>query len=69
MRILIWLLVLGAAGWSGYWYVASSGLGRGLDGWLEARSAEGHPVTDPTKHWPIRNTLHHTGRITTEMER
>lgn len=41
MRILIWLLVLGAAGWSGYWFVASNGVGRGLETWLEARTAEG----------------------------
>ena len=41
MRILIWLLVLGAAGWSSYWYFASSGVGRGLEAWLQARTAEG----------------------------
>ncbi|MEM0949886.1 MAG: DUF2125 domain-containing protein [Pseudomonadota bacterium] len=56
MRILIWVLVLGAIGWSGYWYVASSGAGRGLEAWLDARAAEG---------WQAEGTVETTGFPTT----
>ncbi len=41
MRVLIWLLVLGAAIWSGYWFVATTGIDRGLEAWLSDRGAEG----------------------------
>lgn len=41
MRKLIWFAVLAAVLWSGWWFMASSGLRNSVSGWLEARSAEG----------------------------
>ncbi|TCO71146.1 DUF2125 domain-containing protein [Rhodovulum euryhalinum] len=41
MRLLLTLVVLGAALWSGYWAVAARGLETGLAAWVEARRAEG----------------------------
>jgi hypothetical protein len=41
MRKLIWLIVIAAALWSGYWYAGARGIEAGLRGWLEARRAEG----------------------------
>ena len=41
MRKLLWLLVILALAWSGYWAAGAVGLGRGLDRWLELRRGEG----------------------------
>jgi hypothetical protein len=41
MRILLTLIVIAAAAWSGYWFVASTGLTSAFKTWLEARRAEG----------------------------
>lgn len=41
MRRLIWLAVLFAALWSGWWYFASVSLQIGLEAWLADRRAEG----------------------------
>lgn len=41
MRRLVWIVVLAALLWSGWWFVASSGLRGGFETWLAERSAEG----------------------------
>lgn len=41
MRILLTLIVIAAAAWSGYWYVGKTGVHEGFSTWLEARRAEG----------------------------
>ena len=41
MRRLIWIVGLAALAWVGWWWAASTGLHRGLDGWLADRRAEG----------------------------
>lgn len=41
MRILLTLIVIAAAAWSGYWYVGKTGVTKGFSTWLEARRAEG----------------------------
>jgi len=41
MRRLLWLLPLLAAAWFGYWAAATWSLRGAIDGWLEARQAEG----------------------------
>lgn len=41
MRLLLAVIVIIAAGWSGYWFVGQSGLSRGFASWFDARRAEG----------------------------
>lgn len=41
MRKLLWLVVIAAALWSGYWYLGARGLETGLGYWLEERRGEG----------------------------
>lgn len=41
MRRLVWLVVVFAALWSGWWYFASSSLQTGLSQWFEDRRSEG----------------------------
>lgn len=41
MRKLLILILLAAAGWSGYWFVGSSGVKSGFESWFETRRAEG----------------------------
>lgn len=41
MRFLLILIVAAAALWSGYWFVASSGVKSGFEHWFEARRADG----------------------------
>ncbi|MGB1235957.1 MAG: DUF2125 domain-containing protein, partial [Planktomarina sp.] len=41
MRILVWIAVVLAAGWSGYWYVGASAVERGATQWFEDRRGEG----------------------------
>lgn len=41
MRKLMWMIALIALAWSGWWFVASSGLRGGVSTWLDARAAEG----------------------------
>ncbi|MEQ9241777.1 DUF2125 domain-containing protein [Roseovarius indicus] len=41
MRILLTLIVIAAAAWSGYWYIGKTGVSEGFSTWLEARRAEG----------------------------
>lgn len=41
MKALLGLLLLGAALWSGYWFVGASSVERGFDGWFAERRAEG----------------------------
>ena len=40
MRTLIWLAVLAALAWCGYWAVASIGVSRAVSGWLDDREGE-----------------------------
>lgn len=57
MRRLIWILVLVAMGWSGYWIAASQGTRRGFDAALTGASAQGWQVaTDDirTRGFPNR---------------
>ncbi|MBW4710590.1 DUF2125 domain-containing protein [Roseobacter sp. YSTF-M11] len=41
MRRVIWLVVLVALVWSGWWVMATLGAVRGIEGWLAARQSEG----------------------------
>lgn len=41
MRILLGLIVVIAAAWSGFWYFGQLGVREGFSAWLEARRAEG----------------------------
>lgn len=41
MKRLLVIILLGAALWSGYWYVAARGARTGFEAWFEARRAEG----------------------------
>lgn len=41
MRKLVWIVVLAALAWSGWWFVASTSLRKGITGWFAAREAEG----------------------------
>ncbi|MDF1671463.1 MAG: DUF2125 domain-containing protein [Roseovarius sp.] len=41
MRLLLTLVILCAALWSGYWYVTSTAMQEGLSAWLADRRAEG----------------------------
>lgn len=41
MRKLIWVLGAAVVAWCAWWWIATSGLTRGIEGWLAARSAEG----------------------------
>lgn len=41
MRTLLAVILLAALGWSGYWFMVSSGVKVGLGNWLEERRAEG----------------------------
>lgn len=41
MRVLLTVIVVAAAGWSGYWYVGKTGVTRGFERWFAARRAEG----------------------------
>lgn len=41
MRVLLTVILIAAAGWSGYWYVGKTGVSRGFERWFEARRAEG----------------------------
>ena len=41
MRKLIWIVVLAAMAWSGWWWVASTALHRATAAWFEDREAEG----------------------------
>ena len=41
MRLLLTLLIAGAALWSGYWYIGSSGVQAGFANWFDERRAEG----------------------------
>lgn len=41
MRKLMWMIALIALAWSGWWFVASSGLRGSVSTWLDARAAEG----------------------------
>lgn len=41
MRFILFVLVAAAALWSGYWFVGSRGIERGLTAWLDARTDEG----------------------------
>ncbi len=41
MRKLLWLIALGAGIWSGYWFLGTQGVERGLAVWLEDRRGEG----------------------------
>ncbi len=41
MRRLIWVIALLASVWSGWWYLASAGIERGLNLWLDDRRAAG----------------------------
>ncbi|MEM9140419.1 MAG: DUF2125 domain-containing protein, partial [Pseudomonadota bacterium] len=43
-RLIKWLLILtviGAAGWSGWWYLGAKGQEAGLETWLEAQRKRG----------------------------
>lgn len=41
MRGLLAVIVIAAAGWSGYWFVGKTAASRGFERWFEARRAEG----------------------------
>ncbi len=41
MRILLVLVLIAAAAWSGYWYVGKSGASQAFSAWFDARRAEG----------------------------
>jgi len=41
MRVLLTLILVAAAGWSGYWFVGRTGVTHGFERWFEARRAEG----------------------------
>lgn len=41
MRILLILIAIAAAAWSGYWYVGKTGATEAFSAWLETRRAEG----------------------------
>ncbi len=41
MRRLVWILILFAAVWSGWWFFAANSLRNGLEAWLEERRALG----------------------------
>lgn len=41
MRILLILIVIAAAAWSGYWFVGRAGVTTAFERWLEARREEG----------------------------
>ena len=56
MRKLLWLVVIGAALWSGYWYLGARGLETGLGYWLEDRRGEGwkaDATTISTSGFPV----------------
>ncbi|MEQ8290988.1 MAG: DUF2125 domain-containing protein [Roseovarius sp.] len=57
MRILLTLILIAAAAWSGYWYIGKTGVTEGFSAWLEARRAEGWAAetgTLETKGFPNR---------------
>ena len=57
MRILLTLIAIAAAAWSGYWYVGKTGVSTGFSTWLEARRGEGWVAdvgTLETKGFPNR---------------
>lgn len=41
MRLLLSVIVIAAAAWSGYWFVGSTGLHAATDSWFNARRSEG----------------------------
>lgn len=41
MRKLLWLIVISALLWSGWWFAATLGMQRAVSAWFEARKAEG----------------------------
>lgn len=41
MRILLTLIVIGAAAWSGYWWIGQTGVSKGFEAWFDARRNEG----------------------------
>ena len=41
MRILLTLIVIGAAAWSGYWVIGQTGVTKGFETWFDARRGEG----------------------------
>ncbi len=59
MRKLLWLAVIGAALWSGYWYLGARGLETGLSYWLEDRRGEG---------WQAEATMISTSGFPTGVE-
>jgi len=48
MRILLAVILITAAAWSGYWFLGAQAIDRGLRGWLDARTAEGWVVSVDT---------------------
>ncbi|TDL91082.1 DUF2125 domain-containing protein [Meridianimarinicoccus aquatilis] len=51
MRIILAVILLAAAAWSGYWFIGSNAVERGLRDWFATRAAEG---------WVVSNTDIHT---------
>ncbi|MEP1964794.1 DUF2125 domain-containing protein [Tateyamaria sp.] len=41
MRKMVWIVILAALAWSGWWFVASTSLRSGISVWFDARKAEG----------------------------
>ncbi|MEL6618539.1 MAG: DUF2125 domain-containing protein [Pseudomonadota bacterium] len=41
MRKLAWIIGLAAVAWCAWWWAATTGMSRGVEGWLGARQAEG----------------------------
>ncbi len=41
MKRLLVIILVGAALWAGYWYVAAQGARAGFEAWFETRRAEG----------------------------
>lgn len=41
MRVLLGIVTVGAALWSGYWFIGQNGVTSGFENWFEARRAEG----------------------------
>lgn len=57
MRVLLSVILIAAAGWSGYWFVGKTGVSRGFERWFEARRAEGwvaEATTITTRGFPNR---------------
>lgn len=41
MKRLLWGIIAVAVLWSGYWFIGAAGVRHGLEGWMQARRAEG----------------------------